>query len=346
MPETAIAGWDVGGAHLKVARLDGDGRMKTVMQLPCPLWQGMKHLEAAVAEALGRLGPIGLSAVTMTGEMTDLFESRGEGVRRLIETMQRTLPDGEILVYAGDAGFLPPGKAVLRPERVASANWLASATFAAKSRSQGLFMDIGSTTSDIVPFRDGKVAARGYTDHERLIRCELVYTGVTRTPVFAVAERVPFRGEDQPLIPELFATMADVHRLCGRLPEDADQLPAADNKGKGEADSARRLARMLGRDVETAETAEWKRLARHLAGAQRRRLHAACERVLAPGLLDDDAPLVGAGIGRFLVRDLARGLDRPYVDFGSLVRGGKGAREWAARCAPAAAVALLAAGRG
>lgn len=346
MPETAIAGWDVGGAHLKVAHVDGEGWMKTVMQLPCPLWQGIGHLEAAVAEALGRLGAIGLSAVTMTGEMTDVFESRNEGVRRLIDTMQKMLPDGEILVYAGKAGFLPPEKAVLQPHRVASANWLAGATFAAESRSQGLFMDIGSTTSDIVPFRDGTVDALGYTDHERLIRCELVYTGVIRTPVFAVADRVPFGGEDQPLIPELFATMADVHRLCGRLPEGADQLPAADNKGKGEADSARRLARMLGRDVETADMAEWKRLALHLAEAQRLRLHAACGRVLAPGLLDDDAPLVGAGIGRFLVRDLARSLDRPYVDFGSLVRGGKDVREWAARCAPAAAVALLAAGRG
>ena len=150
----------------------------------------------------------------------------------------------------------------------------------------------------------------------------------------------------RPLIPEPFATMADVHRLCGRLPDDADQLAAPDNKGKGEADSARRLARMLGRDVETADMAEWKRLALHLAEVQRRRLLAACGRVLAPRLLDGDAPLVGAGIGRFLVRDLARGLGRPYVDFGSLVRGGKGAREWAARCAPAAAVALLAAGRG
>lgn len=346
MPETAIAGWDVGGAHLKVAHVDGEGWMKTVMQLPCPLWQGIGHLEAAVAEALGRLGAFGLSAVTMTGEMTDVFESRNEGVRRLIDTMQKMLPDGEILVYAGKAGFLPPEKAVLQPDRVASANWLAGATFAAESRSQGLFVDIGSTTSDIVPFRDGTVAALGYTDHERLVRCELVYTGVTRTPVFAVADRVPFAGEDQPLIPELFATMADVHRLCGRLPEGADQLPAADNKGKGEADSARRLARMLGRDVETADMSEWKRLALHLAEAQRLRLHAACGRVLAPGLLDDDAPLVGAGIGRFLVRDLARGLDRPYVDFGSLVRGGKDVREWAARCAPAAAVALLAAGRG
>jgi len=57
MPETAIAGWDVGGAHLKVAHVDGEGRMKTVMQLPCPLWQGIGHLEAAVAEASAGSAP-------------------------------------------------------------------------------------------------------------------------------------------------------------------------------------------------------------------------------------------------------------------------------------------------
>ena len=44
------AGYDVGGAHLKVA-LAEDGRTVAVRQIACPLWQGLDQLDAAFAEA-------------------------------------------------------------------------------------------------------------------------------------------------------------------------------------------------------------------------------------------------------------------------------------------------------
>jgi uncharacterized hydantoinase/oxoprolinase family protein len=137
--------------------------------------------------------------------------------------------------------------------------------------------------------------------------------------------------------------MADVHRLTGELPEDADQLPTADGRGKTAEDSARRLARMLGRDLQSAELGDRRRLAAHLAERQLQTLHDAVDRALSRGALGDDAPVVGAGVGRFLLRPLAERLRRPYVDFASLVEGEPATREWAARCAPAAAVAILAA---
>lgn len=344
MPEPTIAGWDIGGAHLKVAAAAG-GRLKTVVQVPCVLWRGIGRLDAAVAEARAGIGEAHVNAVTMTGEMADLFANREEGVRRLVESAERLLPGDELLIYAGTAGFLAPDRAVLCPERVASANWLASATFAASARRHGLFVDIGSTTTDLVAFRDGKVLARGFTDRERLVAGELVYTGVSRTPVFAVADRIPHQGQEHPLIPELFATMADVYRLCGLLPEDADQLPAADGRGKTEDDSARRLARMIGCDVETAPIAAWRGIARHLADAHRLQIAVKARRMLRAHDFDRRAPLIGAGVGRFLVRALAQELARDYVDFGDIVDAADGAREWAARCAPAAAVALLASAR-
>jgi (4-(4-[2-(gamma-L-glutamylamino)ethyl]phenoxymethyl)furan-2-yl)methanamine synthase len=344
MPDLTIAGWDIGGAHLKIATVAGR-RLKMVSQIPCPLWQGIECLNAAVTEAHARIGEVSLNAVTMTGEMTDLFKNREEGVHRLVESATRLLPGGEILIYAGTAGFLAPDRAVLCSDRVASANWMASATFAASTCPEGLFIDIGSTTTDFVAFRDGQVWAQGFTDQERLVAGELVYTGVSRTPVFAIADRVPHQGQDHPLIPELFATMADVYRLCGALPEDADQLPATDGEGKSDGDSARRLARMIGCDVESAAIGAWRKIAGHLADAHHRRLAAAAQRLLAERGLDRSAPLLGAGVGRFLVRKLARDFGRDYVDFGDIVDAADGAREWAARCAPAAAVALLAAAR-
>jgi probable H4MPT-linked C1 transfer pathway protein len=342
MGELLSTGWDLGGAHLKVAQIDSDGRLITAAQVPCTLWLGMDHLARAVAEARQKLLPSSRQGVTMTGELVDLFDSRADGVRRLTAAIVDALPGADLRIYAGDAGFLPPAAAGDRVHEVASANWHASARFVAARCRAGLFVDLGSTTTDVVPFADGAVLARGYTDAERLASEELVYTGATRTPVMALADEVPFDGDRQRLMAEHFATMADIHRLTGALPEDADQLPTADGRGKSVEDSARRLARMLGRDLESADPAAWRRLAGHLAERQRQLLQAAVDRVLSRGLVGEDTPIVGAGIGRFLLPELARRLDRPYTDFTPLLTGDSAVREWAARCAPAAAVAALA----
>jgi probable H4MPT-linked C1 transfer pathway protein len=158
----------------------------------------------------------------------------------------------------------------------------------------------------------------------------------------ALADRIPFAGAWVAPMAEYFATTADVYRLTGDLPEGADQLPPADGGGKTVRDSARRLARMVGRDAESAPLEAWRRCARYLAELQLWRIRQACERVLSLGIVAPGAPLVGAGVGRFLVRLLAQRLGRRYRDFGGLVDPVRPIREWVAGCAPAVSVALLA----
>jgi probable H4MPT-linked C1 transfer pathway protein len=333
-------GWDLGGAHLKAAQAMPDGRLATVLQLPCRLWLGMDEFTRALTEARAQLQPTRRHGVTMTGELADLFTDRAEGVARLSQAMAATFAGDDIRLYSGDHGFVT---GVDDWRSIASANWHASARFIAYSHRSALFVDVGSTTADIVPIHGARIGAVGYTDDERLISEELVYTGITRTPVMAVADFVPFAGQRQRLMAEQFATMADVHRLTGELPVDADQLPTADGRGKTLEDSARRLARMLGRDLRSATMEDWRRLALYLAERQRQMLQSAIDRTLSRGILAAGGPIVGAGIGRFLVREVARRLQRAYVDFAELVSGEPATREWAARCAPAAAVAILAA---
>jgi len=83
--------------------------------------------------------------------------------------------------------LLAPADAVGQPDTVASANWLASAGFAARHLDQALFIDLGSTTTDILALCGGAVQALGMTDAERLVSEELLYTGVTRTPVMVAS---------------------------------------------------------------------------------------------------------------------------------------------------------------
>jgi len=225
---------------------------------------------------------------------------------------------------------------------VASANWAASAQLVARLLPDALFVDVGSTTTDLVPIRGGLLTIRGFSDADRLACDELVYTGVVRTPIMALADRIPFDGQWIPAMAEYFATTADVYRLTGELPEGADQLPAADNGGKTVRDSARRLARMIGRDLESAPLSRWKQCARHLGDLQLWQIRQACERVLSRSGVIDRSPVVGAGTGRFLARKLAAQLGRRYRDFNSLIDAAPDAASWASNCAPAVAVALLA----
>lgn len=345
MPRAPIVGWDLGGAHVKAACVTADGAVRHIIQRPCPLWRGLEQLRTTVKSVLEdmQVEEIAAHAVTMTGELADVFSDRAHGVRQILDLTTPQFVGAPVLVYAGRTGFLTSEAAARNTEHVASANWLAAATVTTARLSEGLFIDVGSTTTDMVILAGGSVEARGHSDHQRLAYEELIYTGVVRTPVMAVTDKVAFSGAWVSVMAEQFATTADVYRLTRDLPQHADMLPSADDGHKSETASARRLARMIGRDWQSAEDSQWRRVADYIVERQLVRLRVACEINLSRGLLSPQAPLVGAGLGRFLVRALATRLQRPFVDFGALfpmepVPGGAAIAD----CAPAVGVALLA----
>jgi (4-(4-[2-(gamma-L-glutamylamino)ethyl]phenoxymethyl)furan-2-yl)methanamine synthase len=335
-----IIGWDIGGAHLKAARAE-HGRIVDAVQVASPLRLGLDALSRSFAEAKARIGPGELHAITMTGELADTFTSRREGVASLLALARRELGPA-VTLYAGRAGFVAPDAAGEYVDDVASANWHASASLVARVLRTALFMDMGSTTTDVVPVVAGAIAARGYSDAERLTAGELIYTGLVRTPVMAVAGRAPFAGAWMPLVNENFASMADVHRILGNLPAGADQMTTADGREKTVAASCARLARMVGRDAHDADPAAWTALSQWFCEAQMRAIMEGALLVASARPLPPDAPIVGAGIGSGLLREVARRLGRSYRPFEELLQVGPQVRERASHCAPAAALALLA----
>jgi probable H4MPT-linked C1 transfer pathway protein len=341
-----MIGWDIGGAHLKAVALNGAGEIVAVIQEPCPLWLGLDRLHGAMGRVLDAFSPGAgcRHAVTMTGELVDFFENREQGVIALVEAMIQRCRQNSVQVFAGHDGFLDAN--AITPEsvpKIASANWLASALWVAENLRDAMFVDIGSTTTDIALICGHRVETRGYTDYERMRYDELIYTGIVRTPAMALADRAPFEGEWIGLMAEHFATTADVYRLCGELPEHADQMPAADSGEKTVQGSARRLARLFGRDAESASVKQWRQAARFFRERQLAKLRSALDRQLSRGLIGDDAPLIGAGVGRFLVRELAARSGFPYKDFSELFSMLTSQNDFhASDCAPAAAVACLA----
>ena len=348
-PARPLIGWDIGGAHVKACLVDADGTVRDIAQWPCPLWQGLQHLDAALAQAQARwpVLPQARHAATMTGEMVDLFADRADGVQRLSAHLAEALGP-TLRLYAGVAGarWVAPHGVTTRWADIASANWRATAEMVAVHGSDAVLVDVGSTTTDIVPVRAGRLVPRGTSDAERLASGALVYQGAVRTPLCALAPRVPFGGVQVNVMNEFFATTADVYRLTGELDAAHDQQPAADGGAKDAGATRQRLARMIGRDARDASEAEWLALAGFWRSAQHDEIASQLARACADSGIAADAPLVAAGCGEFVVAALAARLGRPWRRFSCDVAGladTPALTGWAQVCAPAVAVACLAA---
>lgn len=342
----AVMGWDIGGAHLKAVRVNGQGQIDFTRQESCPLWQGMVELECSLDRMLSCLpGDVpDHHAITMTGELADNFSSRPEGVMALTESMTRRFGADRVRVFAGSATLIPATRLNLEDApRVASANWLASGLWAASWHKEAIFIDVGSTTTDLLTISGHQALYRGYTDSERMGYDELLYCGVVRTPAMMLARQAPLGGLWSPVMAELFSTAADVYRLTGELPKHADQMPTADHGPKNREGSRQRLARQFGRDADSLQDECWENAAFFLRERHLMTLNDALSLQLSRNLVGNSAPLIGAGVGRFLVKALATRSQRHYVDFGDLFSTSDRSGEFQiADCGPAAAVACLA----
>jgi probable H4MPT-linked C1 transfer pathway protein len=335
MPVTAAAtlAVDVGGANTKAAWLHGE-TLRTVSR-PFEVWRDREALAAILREVAAEAvaGETHAVAITMTAELSDAFRTKREGVLFVLDAAQNALGEVSVLTMAGQ--LVPVDVARERPWDVAAANWVATAMAVADAHPDALLIDVGSTTADVVPIAGGKVAATAHNDLDRLLAGELVYTGVLRTNLAAIAPRVPVRGGWCPVASEYFAISGDIHLVLGHLTPEAYDCPTPDGRPATVAYARERIARLVCSDVEQLGEAEIDAIAGFLHGEQVRALEEAARRVhrtLAP-----DAPVVLAGAGAFLGREVAARLGRAVAD-----------GPWSAadgEMAPAAALAALLAAR-
>jgi (4-(4-[2-(gamma-L-glutamylamino)ethyl]phenoxymethyl)furan-2-yl)methanamine synthase len=295
MPATLAV--DIGGANTKAAWRDG-----TTVSRPFEIWRDRDGLAAVLRE----LGPAEAVAITMTAELSDAFRTKREGVAFVLDAAQEAFGARPLRVLTTAGELVPVGTARARPWDVAAANWVATALAVAAAHSDALLIDVGSTTADVVPIAGGRVAATAHNDLERLLAGELVYTGVLRTNLAAIAPRVPVRGEWCPVSSEYFAISADVHFVLGHLEPEAYDCPTPDGRPATAAFARERIARLVCSDLEQLGDAEVDAIAGFLAGEQLRQIEDAARRAQLPA----DAPVVAVGSGSFIGREVAARLGR------------------------------------
>lgn len=260
-----VLGLDIGGANIKAATAAGWAK-----SLPFPLWKTPDELPSALRLLLTSDDQINTLAVTMTGELADCFETKVEGVEQILSSVRIAAERRRVKVWSTDGRFVTSEEALADPFTVAAANWHALATWVGRRypHRSGLLIDIGSTTTDVIPLGDGVPCPQGKTDLSRLQSGELVYTGVRRTPLAAVVSCIPFRAQWATVSSELFATMLDVHLLRGDIPENPHDTDTANGRPATRAAAIDRIVRMLCADRTEITEAEAVSLADYWAHKQ------------------------------------------------------------------------------
>lgn len=339
-----VIGFDIGGANTKATFMsarNGCIEKFTTASEYFPMWKNPENLASTLtklAKKIAESRSIDLIAVTMTAELADVYETKHEGVSQILNQVEKAFPTTKTLILNVNANLIAPEEAKCEPLKVAGANWAATGWLISQSRKNCIVIDVGSTTTSIIPVLNGKVAAEGKTDLEKLVCGELVYTGSLRTNVAAIVNRVPIGKGLARVSSELFAQSADVHLTLGNISEAEYTVETTDGKEKTRASALARIARVVCADTEMLAKKEIVKMAQYVYERQIDQIVAAlnqvCDRLKkAKGEL----PVVITGLGRnFLARKAAQQAGfAEIVDFGELIDAD------VARVSTAFAVALM-----
>lgn len=318
-----IVGIDVGGANTKVATSDGS----FVRLIYAPLWRNKAIISDVLADVKRRLEAEGKGieavGVVMTGEICGCFNTKREGVlyiKKVVSTMF-----GDTNFFDRDCNFKNSSYVDKDPLSFAATNWLASAKFLSEEYKKVIFVDIGSTTTDVIPIVEGKVKAKR-TDFERLKSGELIYSGVLRTGVAHLLKRVKIRGEEYMTSSELFAITADAYLALGYIRKDdySCEKPCnyaysfaregEDKEDKNRISAMQRLARVVCSDLEETGEEGAVSIAEQVKETQVEELIDSMKRIKKKYGLKG---VVSAGIGDFIVKEATDSLNIKFLSLSS-----------------------------
>ena len=282
-----MIGIDVGGANLKV--VSGE----RVHVYYCPLWD-----QAPLRELLLPHAGDQDAAVVMSGELADCFSSKADGIAFIVSQVRSVFPHARF--YGMDGRFHQDPVPAL-----AAANWLVMADLLKDRYPDALLIDIGSTTTDIIPLNSFKTMI-GQTDLTRLQQGYLVYSGLLRTPAATLVSSVRVNGRDTPVSSEYFASTGDAFVVAGTIPAVLFTAETADRKGVDALSCMRRLARVVCADLEEIGEDGAREIAFSLIAALKNRVSMAAREA---SRRHHTSRIVTAGIGSGIVADWLDGID-------------------------------------
>lgn len=282
-----MIGIDIGGANLKVVNDAG------VHIHYCPLWQ-----EAPIQELLRPYASGRDAAVVMSGELADCFTSKAEGISFIVSEVRAVFPDAR---FYGTDGKFHQGAG---PE-LAAANWLAMADHLRSHYPDAILIDMGSTTTDIIPLNAFDLML-GQTDLTRLQQGYMVYCGLLRTNVATLIQTAQVNGIITPVSTEYFASTGDAYVTLDLINSDLFTADTADKKGTDKDSCMRRLARVVCADLEEIGESGAVDIAQDVIAAQRAIITNAIQKAAQK---HGTTQIIVAGIGSGIVSAWINGID-------------------------------------
>jgi probable H4MPT-linked C1 transfer pathway protein len=256
VPLTKIIGLDIGGANTKAASIRTKGgkieEIRTSIEY-FPIWKNPERLPAVISNLCKKTSSPEVPdcvAVTMTAELSDVYRTKREGINHVADCVLKVFPKTQVLFLDVDANLRTIEEVKTNPLTIAAANWVATGWMLSKLIPNCVIIDVGSTSTSIIPVTNGRIAACGKTDLEKLVNGELVYTGSLRTNIATIVSLIPVQGGIARVSSELFAQSGDVHLILGNIEKDQYVSETADGKGKTRAEAMARLARVVCADLE------------------------------------------------------------------------------------------------
>lgn len=249
-----IAGFDIGGANTDLAVIDFEkGEIKNIEVdfAYLPMWSNnddLSHVLIELIENICHLSEIDAVGISMTAELVDAYDTKKEGVLDVVKKCEEAFSCP--IAYVGIGGMMTKSEIEKNPLKAAAANWIATAQIATLISDNCIFIDTGSTTTDIIPIKEGRECAIGKSDFDRSATGELVYTGTLRTNLASFLDKVELNGKSYRVASELFAQTADVYMVLDLIDEKDYICDTFDGEGKSKLDCAKRIARVVCADLE------------------------------------------------------------------------------------------------
>jgi probable H4MPT-linked C1 transfer pathway protein len=309
-----VLGLDIGGANTKASFIKSQDAIMQELRTAIeyfPIWKSGKDQLAKVLEKLKKdvVGSTALDGVgvTITAELSDAYMTKKEGINHVLDCVTEVFGDVPTFVLDVEANLLPVKDAQREPLKVASANWAATGWMVSQLIDNCIVVDVGSTTTSIIPVINGKIAAEGRTDLDKLQNGELVYSGSLRTNVATIVDGIPVRGRVARVSSELFAQSGDVHLILGNIGEEEYTTETCDGRGKTRREALARLARVVCADADMLTEQEIVAMAKFVYHKQVEQITGGLKHVherIKPSL--QEKTVVVTGLGRnFLARKAA-----------------------------------------
>lgn len=324
MCEVIAVGFDIGGANVKAVKVvekrDGATLVEDTVREHMPIWiKGVEGLREKLIDIKRRFkleNKRYFVGTCMTAELSDLFSTKEEGVIRIVDLVEEVFSDANDRMYVDyNANLVKASEAKAKPITVAAANWAASSWLLERitcnlNVRNALFIDVGSTTTTIIPIVECKTMVRGRTDPEKLLYGELVYLGTLRTDVSSIVSKVPFKGYYINICRERFSLIGDAHLVLYYIKSENYTTETADGRGKTFDEAIARLSRVICADKTMVNTAEVKEIARYIFEVQVFKVFEALMQVrswlASLGVDLDDFVVVLAGIGKHIAVEAAK----------------------------------------